>query len=1145
MSTSPLRPLLHPPIHPTSSTRSPNPSGRAATPQLVPQPTGERNLASSSASSSQIAGQTSRQDQVLYRFYLKTVGVLVEGRLTHYGGSAGGKGSVEQKKDKWFNLSLPETDLHKSDLQIYRSISSYQPYSQPEPSPSDPCAIPPLLVAFILDTSDIPNGQALLWNRNGGKVALDTALLSAKGKGKEKESRSGIVLERWTLRAQSPPSDAPSSSQLAPHTAYRLGIVHFRALYSLIRLLPAYRLFRRLRRANNGLRMGIKLWGPEGFPNSHEGLIEAWEVMERGLVGFDMGLDELVKGEEVDPEELQRYDFPKLDLFGNEYSLSTEYRPEVDFHVEDMEAVLSEKLVDMDEAWFTPTVARRRSEEAGSTTEQEQARPVKKLSTPSSLQANTSPIPQRQQAPPAGSFASAGSYTASRPVGSRVTSGTIGSQKRANVGSLGTDRWGALAEDLPFASALSSNAADGRGQEPPSPSVGTSAAIVAARRLSGHSIQPFASTSPSTSLLRSTPPHPQIGAPIPTTAARPGMGGSRASSIGRTSSFLSQSGRSFTHAQIANMYAGSASPPITGAMSGLHISSSPPPGQSPVSPSSLSFAKQPVPRSISGRPFYMTPSGSSPFVPESLEREPSSLSSTTGPPQIIKRYSSSLSQRSGRPIGSPGGGPPQAATAGSQGSSGDGSSLPGSLGPGLVHRTSTRESGLRHSLEGSGSRIIAPDEDDIQAFLKTLDALPQPPSLAAQAVHASRTHLPSTSSSLSAPSASASPSPLHTSTSASGSPSKVYTGRVPMTRAQVDNELRRMAGSFTNNSQAIGIESTPSSTRAPSSGSTNPSSIGLLSASRPSSSTRRMPTMEADSGQGSRPVYRRQTSGGPSPLGPGTKGNTPVSASPMQPLKSADEVAGHAARADPPHSSAARSLPGAGAVQLNEKSPLPMRSAGPGYGVSAIGNPSSASTGNGAAMGILSPQTTGGTSTTDSTRTSRRGPVLLRGGFGDQRSSVSSSPSHSPSRDLTRGVGLGINNRVGNAGGEAQVGSIPLREGEAEFGFATGGVGGTRMGGVSTGGYARRQSASNSMANASTSNPMAVGGGGGVGYGSQRGKGQRTAPSSLGRDGGVGSEGVSGPGMRARSQGRVVSDGATREEGDESLLGKLRGMEGA
>lgn len=104
---------------------------------------------------------------------------------------------------KQFNLNVPEVDLHKSDLHVYRSVSAYPP-SPPTPG-SDPCNVPPLLVAFILDTSDLKNGQALMWNREGGKVSIDTSLLG-KGKGKEKERKTGIVLERWTFRAKSVPT---------------------------------------------------------------------------------------------------------------------------------------------------------------------------------------------------------------------------------------------------------------------------------------------------------------------------------------------------------------------------------------------------------------------------------------------------------------------------------------------------------------------------------------------------------------------------------------------------------------------------------------------------------------------------------------------------------------------------------------------------------------------------------------------------------------------------------------------------------------------------------------------------------------------------------------------------------------------------
>lgn len=69
-----------------------------------------------SASSSQVvtpvsgggSGGVNRTDQIIHRVYLKTVGVLVDGRLTHYGGGRPGD-DKDKKKDKWVfpSLSVP------------------------------------------------------------------------------------------------------------------------------------------------------------------------------------------------------------------------------------------------------------------------------------------------------------------------------------------------------------------------------------------------------------------------------------------------------------------------------------------------------------------------------------------------------------------------------------------------------------------------------------------------------------------------------------------------------------------------------------------------------------------------------------------------------------------------------------------------------------------------------------------------------------------------------------------------------------------------------------------------------------------------------------------------------------------------------
>lgn len=577
-----------------------------------------------------------------------------------------------------------------------------------------------------------------------------------------------------------------------------------------------------------------------------------------------------------------------------------------------------------------------------------------------------------------------------------------------------------------------------------------------ARRLSSHSIHPFTmSASPSTSLLRSTPP------PNPSTAQ---TSLNRPSSIGRTSSFLSQSGRSFTHAQIANMYGDSPSPIVTGHMSGdgLPGSSSPPVHTPGGSPSSLSFTKQPILRSLSGRPPFTTSLTSSPFIPGSLERDGSTIPSPSyAAPQIIKRYSSSLSQRQSRPTGSTGTGGQPGQTASPN--SGDGNSLPGSVnlpgqGLGLSRRIASQESGLRHSLDGRSEGSKGPDDEEIQAFLKTLDALPQPPSLAALGAQASRSHLPSTSSSLSVPSVPASPSPMHGSASSSGA--SIRDARTPMTKAQVDDTLRRMAGDF--NLKSIRVAEPGPTLQQPAprpiASSSGPSSVGLLTASRPASAARRVSgTADVDPSP-SRPSFRRQTSGS-SPLAT-RPGATHINS--QSPLSAINPPLSNEATRPP----TARSLPGPPAL-LADDTPFPHSAAG---------------------LNPLSPQTTGGTSTatneSSSTRTSRRGPVLLRGGFGEREQRPSSSPSHSPIRQRV------MSERVED---EPGVGSRPVPGRESRTGAA----------------------------------PVSVGTGFGFGVG-RRQPGQRTAPGSLGAEG----DGEVRERVRGR-EGRVVNEG--ERETDERL----------
>jgi autophagy-related protein 13 len=523
------------------------------------------------------------------------------------------------------------------------------------------------------------------------------------------------------------------------------------------------------------------------------------------------------------------------------------------------------------------------------------------------------------------------------------------------------------------------------------------------------------------------------------------------------------------------MHTGSTSPPVTGAMSREHLPLGSSPNPPLTSPTSLSFSKQPLPRTAStasGRqPSY---TGSSPFIPSSLERERDNSMpppSSTGQQSLPKKYSTSLGTSQGQRRVS------------SYGSSAGGDSLHGQS-QNLLRRSSTRmstESGLRHSLEKDTQQVNVPDNDDIQSFLKTLEALPQPPSLAIQA---SRARLPSASSSLSNTSIpQASPS----------NQSNVLPGRTPVTRAQVDDAVKRMTGSFAITTKALEGSSIMPKSVSPGSGSgltpatatatstSRTSSVGLLSASRPSTTApRRVSPASLAHGQGD-------------PVIPGSgsvKRNSPLSGAPFQPpptrVVQADNRAAQTALPPSPP-------PAPPATRSTSKSAARSLPAGPGLvdDPSNAGHPTS---------GFLSPQPTG-----SRTSSQRRGPVLLRGGFeGRSQSTIgtgtgtgqrlSTSPSRSPIRDYSRlatgavsGFVLPSNTAVGGSEesrAEAELTGWRYRSEQ-------------RIKLRSEGNQVRNEESSGRRQSIGAANVLDSDKGSQAGQG--QGQGQQTAPSSLGR----------------------------------------------
>ena len=65
-----------------------------------------------------------------------------------------------------------------------------------------------------------------------------------------------IVLESWNLEYVPHPHSQPHTQDVAPSTMYKHGIPLFRSIFTLLRVLPAWKLARRLRRRVGGNRGG-------------------------------------------------------------------------------------------------------------------------------------------------------------------------------------------------------------------------------------------------------------------------------------------------------------------------------------------------------------------------------------------------------------------------------------------------------------------------------------------------------------------------------------------------------------------------------------------------------------------------------------------------------------------------------------------------------------------------------------------------------------------------------------------------------------------------------------------------------------------------------------------------------------------------
>ena len=177
---------------------------------------------------------------------------------------------------------------------------------------------PPLIVDIVLDVSGMTAGQRLMLRTDSGAQSVSDALIGTDAAGRPFR-KTQILLETWQLTLS---HHIPSQTPELP-VVYKKSIVFFRSLYSLLRLIPAFKLHRKLQRLRMaGCDMTYRL------------------STSRTPQPAEAGLSELHRENDMH-SGLRESSYGGIETPLGVFTLHGTFRLECDFYVEDTESALS------------------------------------------------------------------------------------------------------------------------------------------------------------------------------------------------------------------------------------------------------------------------------------------------------------------------------------------------------------------------------------------------------------------------------------------------------------------------------------------------------------------------------------------------------------------------------------------------------------------------------------------------------------------------------------------------------------------------------------------------------------------------------------------------------------------------------------
>ncbi|KAK6351252.1 autophagy protein 13 [Orbilia javanica] len=267
-----------------------------------------------------------RLNQLMTNFFLKFCLVIVKSRMDVPPVFA--RGTATRKVNKWFNVELEETDAFREDLRPWKYAEAYE--NRP----------PPLIIETYIDAEELtPNQTLVILDESERRHNVETTLLAFRNwrRGNPLNSKKEVVLERWRVDL-SPPAGEP-----APELAvvYKKSIVLFRSLYAYARLLPSWKLQKKLAKSNkSNLRICCRVVNGDATP------IPQPDPLEIALIPRETNVT-------------KSFQFGAIESPAGTFNVRVDHRRQCEFRVDDSEALLSSHFLNLDEHYFKPSLHQR------------------------------------------------------------------------------------------------------------------------------------------------------------------------------------------------------------------------------------------------------------------------------------------------------------------------------------------------------------------------------------------------------------------------------------------------------------------------------------------------------------------------------------------------------------------------------------------------------------------------------------------------------------------------------------------------------------------------------------------------------------------------------------------------------------------